>query len=235
MPFPKTLQHNEHPKISKLKLVILISGSGSNLQAFIDATLKGVLDAEILAVISNKEDAFGLERAKKAGIKSLALCHNDFPDRESFDQALAERIDGFNPDLIILAGFMRILSEQFVNHFLGKMINIHPSLLPKYPGLNTHQRAIDAGDDQHGASVHYVIPELDSGPVIVQGVIDRMGEQSVEQLASRLLKIEHLIYPLAVEWIAQERIKFNHGLIYLDGEPLGPRGYRINYDQKKPA
>ena len=130
---------------------------------------------------------------------------------------------------------MRILSEKFVNHFLGRLINIHPSLLPKYPGLHTHQRAIGAGDEKHGASVHYVIPELDSGPVIIQGMIDILGEHCADKLASRLLNIEHLIYPLAVEWIAQGRVRFAEGRVYLDGEPLAAQGYQIDYGQNNQA
>ncbi len=217
------------PKTNTLKLVVLLSGNGSNLQAFIDAIANKTLHAEIVAVISNKADAYGLERANKAGINILALSHNDFPDRLSFDKALAKLIDNVNPDLIILAGFMRILSEQFVNHFIGKLINIHPSLLPKYPGLHTHQRAIAAGDEKHGASVHYVIPELDAGPVIIQGVIETLGEKSADKLATKLLKIEHEIYPLAVTWIAENRVRLTNGIVYLNEQPLSTNGHQIKY------
>lgn len=216
-------------KTTTLKLIILLSGNGSNLQAFIDAIANKTLNAEIIAVISNKTDAYGLTRASKAGINIMALSHNDFPDRLSFDKELAKLIDHLNPDLIVLAGFMRILSEQFVNHFLGKLINIHPSLLPKYPGLHTHKRAIDAADAIHGASVHYVIPELDSGPVIVQGVIETLGEKSADQLATKLLTVEHKIYPLAVTWIAEKRVQLTNGLVYLNGKPLSANGHQIKY------
>jgi len=146
--------------------VVLISGSGSNLQSLIDESKN--INLEISCVISNNPDAYGLERAKKANIETKILDHNEFSSRESYDESLKEIIEKFNPEVIILAGFMRILTANFVNHFLGKVLNIHPSLLPKYPGLHTHQRAIDAGDKAHGVSVHFVTPELDGGPIIAQ-------------------------------------------------------------------
>ena len=183
-----------------LKVVVLISGSGSNLQAFIDQAKD--INIEIQAVLSNKAEAFGLERARKANIPAIALPHSDFDSREDFDQALIKELDQYNPELIILAGFMRILSPSFVNHFKDKIINIHPSLLPKYKGLNTHQRAIDAGEKYHGASVHLVTAELDDGPVIIQGQLAILPVDTADSLQKRIHKIEHKIYPQAVQWIA---------------------------------
>lgn len=211
-------------------IVVLISGSGSNLQSIINACADGQIPARISAVISNREDAFGLQRAEKAGIPALVLKHQEFNSREKFDGELAALIDRYRPDLVVLAGFMRILSAPFVERYLGRMINIHPSLLPRYPGLNTHQRVLDAGDSQHGASVHYVIPELDAGPVIIQGVITLAPEDNAEQLAGKVLtQVEHRIYPQAIAWIAEQRIKYIDGQTYLDQEPLPACGYQISY------
>ena len=197
---------------SPLKVVVLISGSGSNLQAFIDHAKE--INIEIQAVLSNKAEAFGLERAKKANIPAIALPHSDFDSREDFDQALIKELDQYNPELIILAGFMRILSPSFVNHFKDKIINIHPSLLPKYKGLNTHQRAIDAGDEHHGASVHLVTAELDDGPVIIQGQLDINADDTAESLQQRIHTIEHKIYPQAVKWIAKGDIQIENDVIH---------------------
>jgi len=195
----------------KLAVVVLISGSGSNLQAFIDRSEE--LNIDINAVISNVSDAFGLERAKKAGISTISLPHKDFESREDFDIALANEIDKHQPDLIILAGFMRILSPNFVHQFKDKIINIHPSLLPKYKGLNTHQRAIDADDEFHGASVHLVTAELDDGPVIIQGQLHIRPEDTAESLQNRIHDIEHQIYPQAVKWISLGYIEIKNSKI----------------------
>ncbi len=214
-----------------LRIVVLISGSGSNLQALIDATNNGPVDATIEAVISNKKDAYGLERAAKAGIPGLVLEHQNFSSREAFDAELANLIDRYEPDLVVLAGFMRILSQNFVQRYLGKLVNIHPSLLPRYPGLHTHQRALESGDKDHGASIHFVIPELDAGPVLLQGVIRIQEGESADQLASRILRqVEHKIYPKAISWIAQGRVQFQSGKVYLDKEPLPVEGRQINYN-----
>ena len=190
-----------------IRLVVLISGNGSNLQAIIDEISHNNLPAQIVAVISNKADAFGLERAKKAGIEQRVLSHQDFASREQFDNALRSLIDSFQPDLVILAGFMRILSNQFVEHYLNKMMNIHPSLLPKYKGLNTHQRAIDAGEHEHGCSVHFVTPELDDGPVILQASVAIKESDTAETLAKRVHEQEHIIYPKAIRLFAENKIK----------------------------
>lgn len=190
-----------------IRLVVLISGNGSNLQAIIDNIANQNLPAQIVAVISNKADAYGLERAKKAGIEQHVLSHKDFSDRQQYDLALKNLIDGYQPNLIILAGFMRILSNEFVEHYLHKMMNIHPSLLPKYKGLNTHQRAIDAGDKEHGCSVHFVTPTLDDGPVILQAKVKIEDNDTAETLAGRVHEQEHLIYPEAIRLFAENKIK----------------------------
>lgn len=202
------------------KLVVLISGSGSNLQQFIDHIETGDIDAEIAAVISNRPDAYGLQRAEKAGIPTVVLDHKQFIDRQSFDQSLAQIIDSFTPDLIILAGFMRILSDAFVTHFSNKLINIHPSLLPKYKGLHTHRRALENGDQEHGASVHFVIPELDAGTVILQGKVPIKADDSEDSLAERVHKIEHIIYPKAVKWLANGDLKVKDNILFLKGEKI---------------
>ena len=193
--------------VSPIRLVVLISGNGSNLHAIIDNIANQNLPAQIVAVISNKADAYGLERAKKAGIEQHVLSHKGFSDRQQYDLALKNLIDGYQPDLIILAGFMRILSNEFVEHYLHKMMNIHPSLLPKYKGLNTHQRVIDAGDKEHGCSVHFVTPELDDGPVILQAKVKIEDNDTAETLAERVHQQEHLIYPEAIRLFAENKIK----------------------------
>jgi len=182
-----------------MRVVCLISGGGSNLQALIDWQTKGLLgDAEIIGVVSNKADAFGLERAKKAGISVSCLSHRDYPDRLAFDQALMKVIDGYQPDLVVLAGFMRILTSEFVNHYVDQLINIHPSLLPKYKGLHTHQRAIKAGDATAGATVHWVTEELDSGGIIRQVEVPIYADDSEESLKQRVLEAEHTLYPSVI-------------------------------------
>ncbi|MBX2846889.1 MAG: phosphoribosylglycinamide formyltransferase [Acidiferrobacterales bacterium] len=198
--------------------VILISGSGSNLQAFIDQSKAGELAINIELVISNNADAFGLERAQQADIATSHIDHRDFASRLEFDYALIERIDQVSPDIIILAGFMRILTSKFVNHYRNRLVNIHPSLLPKYPGTNTHERAIDARDQWHGASVHFVVPEVDAGPIILQGRLPITENDTPETLQQRIHKIEHIIYPEAVKWFAENRLDITNNKVLLDGE-----------------
>ena len=182
-----------------MRVVCLISGDGSNLQALIDWQTKGLLgDAEIVGVVSNKVNAFGLERAKKADISVSRLSHHDYTDRLEFDQALIKVIDGYQPDLVVLAGFMRILTSEFVNHYADRLINIHPSLLPKYKGLHTHRRAIEAGDATAGATVHWVTEELDSGGIIRQIEVPIYADDSEESLKHRVLEAEHTLYPSVV-------------------------------------
>jgi len=201
-----------------MKGVVLISGSGSNLQSLINHSKN--INLEISCVISNNPDAYGLERARKANIATKILDHNEFSSRESYDNALREIIEKFNPEVIILAGFMRILTANFVNHFLGKILNIHPSLLPKYPGLHTHQRVLDAGDKVHGVSVHFVTPELDGGPIIAQNHIDVYSDDDANSLAKRLLKEEHIIYPKVVQWFTEGRLVLNENEAYLDEKSI---------------
>lgn len=181
------------------RLVILISGRGSNMRSIIDAMTAGELDVDIVAVISNRPDAAGLQFARDAGIETAVIDHKAFAGRESFDQALAAKIDEFEPSFVVLAGFMRILTAEFVEHFAGKLINIHPSLLPKFKGLHTHQRAIDAGETEHGASVHFVTAELDDGPVILQAKVPVYKDDDADTLAARVLEQEHLLYPAAIK------------------------------------
>ncbi|MBF0255366.1 MAG: phosphoribosylglycinamide formyltransferase [Gammaproteobacteria bacterium] len=200
-------------------VVVLISGSGSNLQALIDAQAAGA-PYRIAAVISNRADAYGLQRAAQAGIATQVLDHREYPDRESYDQALIAAIDQFQPSLLALAGFMRILSAGFVRHYSGRLLNIHPSLLPKYKGLHTHQRALDAGDQEHGCSVHFVSEELDGGPVILQAKVAVLPEDSADALATRVLKREHFIYPLCLRWFAEDRLRLNQGQVELEGAAL---------------
>ncbi|MFI8481518.1 phosphoribosylglycinamide formyltransferase [Pseudomonas sp. NPDC078700] len=205
-------------------VVVLLSGSGSNLQALIDS-LDSSSSARICAVISNRADAYGLERAKVAGIATEVLDHRQYESRESFDKALMENIDAHAPDLVVLAGFMRILSADFVRHYAGRLLNIHPSLLPKYKGLQTHQRALDAKDSEHGCSVHFVTEELDGGPLVVQAVVPVNADDSAASLAERVHQLEHQIYPLAVHWFADQRLHLSSQGAMLDGKPLASTGY----------
>lgn len=186
-------------------IVILISGRGSNMQALITAKLEG----HIAAVISNKADATGLDFAQQHGIPTAVVSHRDYPDREGFDAALADVIDGFAPDFVILAGFMRILTEKFVTHYQGRLINIHPSLLPAYTGLHTHARALQDGVKIHGCTVHFVTADLDHGPIIIQVAIPVLPDDTEHTLSARILHEEHSIYPQAVRWLCSEQVKLN--------------------------
>ena len=188
---------------------MLLSGSGSNLQALIDAQASS--SYEIVAVISNKQDAFGLQRAAKHKIATETLSHRDFASRESFDAQLAELVDSFKPDLVVLAGFMRILTAPFVALFAGRLVNIHPSLLPEFPGMNTHQRALDAGESEHGVSVHFVTEELDGGPVIARRKVSVKADDTAESLAAKVLTEEHKLYPEVVEWFARGELNLSAG------------------------
>ena len=209
------------------RMVVLISGSGSNLQAILNAcgqaataTAPVSIPGSVVGVLSNKADAYGLQRAQHAGIATAVLAHTDFADRTEFDAAMLKQIDVWQADVVVLAGFMRILSPGFVNALQGRLINIHPSLLPKYKGLHTHQRALDAGDRIHGCSVHFVTPELDGGPVIAQAVVDVRDDDSVETLAARVHAAEHRLYPTVLSWLAQRRLFLDAGQIYFDGQSL---------------
>ncbi|MBV4537487.1 phosphoribosylglycinamide formyltransferase [Pseudomonas urmiensis] len=208
-------------------VVVLLSGSGSNLQALIDSSLGQDSPVQIRGVISNRADAYGLERAKAAGIDTAVLEHQGFDGRQAFDAALMALIDGMQPDLVVLAGFMRILSGDFVRHYQGRLLNIHPSLLPKYKGLHTHQRALEAGDAEHGCSVHFVTEELDGGPLVVQAVVAVAPDDTVQSLADRVHHQEHQIYPLAVRWFAEGRLRLGEHGALLDGQPLAASGHLI--------
>ncbi len=199
---------------------VLISGGGTNLQAFIDATQTGKLDLDLRVVLSNKSQAAGLNRARKASISVECVEHRDYPERRNFDAALVTTLDQYEPDLIILAGFMRILTPVFIDHYAGRIFNIHPSLLPKYPGLDTHQRAIDAGDDWHGSTVHFATEELDGGPRIIQGRVPVLADDTAESLAARVLQVEHQIYPSAAALYAAGRLEYRDGDAWLDGQRL---------------
>ncbi|AEY01027.1 phosphoribosylglycinamide formyltransferase [Oceanimonas sp. GK1] len=207
------------------RILVLISGNGSNLQTLLDQAAEGRLGGEVVAVISNKADAYGLERARRANVATEVLPGRDFADRESYDAALLTLMEGYQPDLVVLAGFMRILTPDFVRHYAGRMLNIHPSLLPKYQGLNTHQRAIDAGDDEHGCSVHFVTEELDGGPVILQARVPVFAEDDAAAVAARVQVQEHAIYPLAVRWFCAGRLTMKDGRAWLDGQLLPPEGH----------
>lgn len=205
-------------------VVVLISGSGSNLQALIDQFADAGSPARISAVIANRADAYGLERARQAGIETRVLDHKAYDGREAFDTALIEAIDVFEPQLVVLAGFMRILSPGFVRHYQGRLLNIHPSLLPKYKGLHTHQRAIEAGDAEHGCTVHFVTEELDGGPLVIQAILPIETGDTPDVLAQKVLRYEHHIYPLAVSWFAEGRLRLGQQGVELDGQLLPPGG-----------
>lgn len=223
------LKEGEAGHSASPSVVVLISGSGTNLQAIIDACSDNKIDGTVTAVISNKSGVYGLERAKNSDIPSHVLSHKEFDSRELYDQALVNLIDEYQPDVVVLAGFMRILTANFVSHYAGKLINIHPSLLPKYQGLDTHQRAIDAGDETHGCSVHFVTEELDGGPVILQAKVPIFEDDDVDSLSQRVHVQEHLIYPMVVKWMCEKRLSMseqsNTFSAYLDGELLPPEGY----------
>lgn len=205
---------------SLCKTAILISGSGTNLQAFIDRVAAERVELDLVVVFSNRPDAYGLERAKDAGIATACVEHGDYGDRESFDRAVAAKLDEYRPELLILAGFMRILSPWFVGHYAGRVLNIHPALLPAYPGLDTHQRVLDAGETWHGSSVHFVTGELDAGPVILQGKLAVDPHETADELCARVQAVEHQIYPEAANWFGQGRVKLRDGAAWLDGKRL---------------
>lgn len=194
-------------------IVILISGRGSNMASLLAAVADGSLPARIAAVIANRPDAPGLQRAASAGVATQVVDHRAYADRAAFDAALAQAIDAYAPDLVVLAGFMRILSDGFVEHYSGRLINIHPSLLPAFPGLNTHQRALDEGVRVHGCSVHFVTPALDHGPLIVQAAVPVLDDDDAARLAARVLAQEHRIYPLAVRWFVEGRLRIDAGRV----------------------
>jgi len=203
-------------------VVILISGRGSNMEALLKAVARGELPVRIAAVISNRPDAKGLETAAAQGVPTAVVDHKAYAGREAFDAALAQCIDAYAPDLVVLAGFMRILTEGFVRHFEGRLLNIHPSLLPSFPGLHTHQRALEEGVRIHGCTVHFVTPALDHGPVVVQAAVPVLDGDDEAALAARVLEQEHVVYPLAVRWFAEGRLRLDGGRVRFDGERPRP-------------
>lgn len=204
--------------MSKLRIVVLISGTGRNLQAIIDSADQ--LNLDIAVVISNRPKAYGLERASSAGITTQVLDHTLFDGREAFDSEMMKLIDNYQPDLVVLAGFMRILTTEFCQHYSSNMLNIHPSLLPKYKGLNTHQRALDSGDTEHGLSIHYVTAELDGGPVVLQARVNVLDDDTPDTLAARVLDQELLAYPTVLKLISDNSLHWQNGAIHYQGRPL---------------
>lgn len=207
------------------RIVVLVSGNGSNLQAMIDACKLKKINGTLSAVFSNKADAFGLERAREVGIPAHALTVSQFVDRAAFDRQLMHEIDAYAPDLVVLAGYMRILSPEFVAHYSGRLLNIHPSLLPKYPGLHTHRQMLENGDEEHGTSVHFVTDELDGGPVILQAKIPVFEGDDEDEITARVQHQEHAIYPLVVSWFMDGRLEMRDSTAWLDGVPLPPQGH----------
>ncbi|CAM2930670.1 phosphoribosylglycinamide formyltransferase [Glaesserella parasuis] len=209
-------------------IVVMISGNGSNLQAIIDAIDTGKINGRICAVISNKATAYGLERAKQAGISTFIFTKKDFSDNLAMDNAIAEQIEALQADLIVLAGYMKILTPEFTARFTGKILNIHPSLLPKYAGLNPHQRAMDAGDTEHGTTIHFVNEEVDGGAIILQAKVPIYPDDELDDVIERVYEQEHRCYPLVVQWFCDDRLKLVEGKAYLDNQLLSPQGYAID-------
>ena len=207
------------------KVVILISGRGSNMEAIVRAQIPG---ARIAAVISNRPDAAGLGFASAHGIAAQIVDHKDYPSREAFDAALAATIDAHEPDLVVLAGFMRVLTDGFVSHYAGRLLNIHPSLLPSFPGLHTHRRALEAGVRVHGTTVHFVTPTLDCGPIVIQAVVPVLPGDDEAALAARVLEQEHRIYPQAVRWFVEGRLSLGaDGRVQVRSETASPAGWTV--------
>ncbi len=198
-------------------IVILISGRGSNMQSLLTAVAQGALPVRVAAVLSNRPQAEGLASAAAHGVPTGVVDHRQFATREAFDQAMAAAIDAYAPDLVVLAGFMRILSEDFVRHFSGRLLNIHPSLLPAFPGLHTHRQALAEGVRVHGCTVHFVTPQLDHGPIIAQAAVPVLDDDDEVSLAARVLAQEHRLYPLAVRWFVEERLRLCAGRVLVDG------------------
>lgn len=212
------------------RLAILISGRGSNLQAFIDACASGELAAQIAIVISNNPEADGLQRAERADLPHRCIDHRNYSSREDFDQALVDELHAHEVDLVVLAGFMRILTPVLIKPYLGRLLNIHPSLLPKYPGLRTHQRALEAGDTEAGVTVHFVTQELDGGPPVLQARVPVMPGDTAATLAARVSVQEHIIYPLAVRWLLQGRLALTDKGATLDSNPVPATGIQYTPD-----
>ncbi len=211
----------------KPRIVILISGSGSNMAALADAVRAGQIDCDIAAVISNKAEVAGLTKAQDRGIPTLVLSHKDYASREAYDTALIQQIDSLECDFIVLAGFMRVLSPGFVQHYADRILNIHPSLLPKYQGLHTHERVLEAGDSEHGVTVHFVNEILDDGANVIQAVVPVQAEDTPASLQQKVHAQEHIIYPIAVKWFVEGRLKYRDAKAWLDGKALPATGLRL--------
>lgn len=220
------------------RIVVLVSGSGTNMVNVVEHCQAGNIPAKVVAVISNQASAPGLEKAEQLGVPAISLPHTDFPDRVAYDTELGDLLGHYQPDLIVLAGFMRILSPEFVRRFTGKLVNIHPSLLPKYKGLHTHRRALENGDSEHGVSVHFVTEELDGGPVILQAKVPVFPGDTEADLQARVQEQEYRIYPLVIGWFCNGRLALQSGsreqaVAMLDGQRLGPQGYAAEDDESK--
>ncbi|AOF52548.1 phosphoribosylglycinamide formyltransferase [Rodentibacter caecimuris] len=207
------------------KIAVLISGQGSNLQAIIDACEKGFIPAKIACVVSNKIEAFGLVRAKSAVIPTSVFLRQDFINNQEMDRKIGDYLESFDVDLIVLAGYMKILTPEFTQRFQGKILNIHPSLLPKYAGLNTYQRALEAGDTEHGTTIHFVNEEMDGGAIILQAKVPIFPNDTVEDIELRTREQEYRIYPMVIKWFIEDRLSLKEGIAYLDGKPLPKQGY----------
>lgn len=202
------------------KIGVLVSGGGTNLQSIIDNIHFGDTNATIECVVSNKKNVYALTRAEQASIANHVVQHGDFISRQTFEQALITILDQHEVDIVVLAGFMRVLGSHFIQHYSGRILNIHPSLLPKYSGLHTHQRALDDGEKTHGCSVHFATAELDGGPVIIQASVSVLENDTEETLAARVLEKEHIIYPLCVKWLCENKIAYRDSVAYYDNKPL---------------
>lgn len=207
------------------KIAVLISGQGTNLQTIIDACHSGYIPAKIACVVSNKADAYGLVRAKQAQIPQAVFFRKNFANNLEMDDAIGDYLQSLAVDLIVLAGYMKILTPKFTQRFAGKILNIHPSLLPKYAGLNTYQRAIEAGDNEHGTTVHFVNEEVDGGAIVLQAKVPIFPEDSIEEVEARTREQEYQIYPLVIKWFTEGRLRLKDNLAYLDGKPLPKSGY----------
>lgn len=212
-----------------MNIVVLISGNGSNLQSIINAQQNG-LNINIQAIISNNPDAYGLQRAKQAGLKTEIIPSKKFTDRDTFDKSLKDCVDQYNPEIIVLAGFMRILSSPIIEAYKFRIINIHPSLLPKYPGLNTHERVLENKDLSHGCSIHFVDEHLDNGPIIAQARTTVLAEDTASSLKEKVQRLEHLLYPKILTWFAEKRLLIKQETIFLDDNPLPPGGISFFFD-----
>ncbi len=210
-----------------IRIVVLASGGGSNFQAILNKSQNCSINAQVIALFSDVANAYAVERAKFNGVPTIVLNPSNHPDRVAYDRELHRRIENLQPDLIVLAGFMRILSKEFVNHWENRIMNIHPSLLPAYKGMNTHQRVLDANDTVHGATVHFVTAELDNGPIIVQAQINVHRNESAAELQQRIHEQEHKIYPMAIQWFAQGRLSVMGDKVLLDGRD-SPEQFQIN-------